>query len=81
MRQADNLKTAFLILRENLVCKTQQALARYSEMQKISLETGRLLVMEKGDFRTNISHAGAIRHRPDDFQITLEIGPVQMPPQ
>src|ERR1017187_6823002 len=75
------LKTAFLILGKELVRETQQTFAGYSETQKISLKTSCLLVMEKGDFRTDVSHAGAIRHGADDFQITFEVGPVEMPPQ
>ncbi len=58
---------------EKLVCVTQQTLSGYSETQKISLKTVGFLVVEIGDFRTNVSYAGAFRRRPDNFQIPFEV--------
>ncbi len=66
-------KAVWLILREKLVCETQQTLAGYSEMQNISLKTSGFLVMEIGYFRTDVPDAGAFRRRPDHFQIPLKV--------
>lgn len=74
-------KAVCLILRKELVCETQQTLAGYSEMQNISLKPSGFLVMEIGDFRTDIPDAGAFRRRPNHFQIPLKVCPVQMPLQ
>ena len=42
-------------------------------MQNISLKPSGFLVMEIGDFRTDVPDAGAFRRRPDNFQIPFEV--------